>query len=78
VELRLGPSGQLRDLLIQRWGNPDGKPHRRHPFGVTVDQERTDSGVTTPAVLRAGWWRGTDHQDAGEFFRASIDTVTFR
>ena len=78
VQLHLGPTGQLLDLLIQRWGNPDGKPFSRYPFGVTVDQERTDAGVTTPAAVRAGWWRGTEHQDAGEFFRAQITTVTFR
>lgn len=78
VELRLGPAGQLRRVLMQRWGNPDGGPFGRHPFGVTVDEERTDAGVTLPAVVRAGWWRGTDRQDAGEFFRARITTVTFR
>jgi hypothetical protein len=78
VELRLGPHGELRDLLIQRWGNPDGEPFGRYPFGVTVQQERTDRGVTLPAVLSAGWWRGTDRQAAGEFFRARITGVTFR
>ena len=55
VELHLGPTGQLLDLLIQRWGNPDGKPFGRYPFGVTVEEERTDAGVTIPAVFRAGW-----------------------
>ena len=49
VELHLGPAGQLRDVLIQRWGNPDGSPFGRYPFGVTVDGERTDAGVTLPA-----------------------------
>jgi hypothetical protein len=78
VELHLGPSGQLIDLLIQRWGNPNGKPFGRYPFGVNVDQVRTDAGVTTPAVVRAGWWRGNEQQDAGEFFRAHIHTVTFQ
>jgi hypothetical protein len=43
-----------------------------------VDGERTDAGVTLPATVRAGWWRGTDRQDAGEFFRARILKVTFR
>ena len=78
VELHLGPTGQLLDLLIQRWGNPDGKPFGRYPFGVTVEEERTDAGVTIPAVFRAGWWHGTDRQDAGEFLRARITSVTFR
>jgi len=78
VELHVGPAGQLRDVLMQRWGNPDGSPFGRYPFGVTVDGERTDAGVTLPAEVRAGWWRGTDRQDAGEFFRARITKVTFR
>jgi hypothetical protein len=78
VELHLGPAGQLRDVLMQRWGNPDGRPFARYPFGVTVDGERTDAGVTLPADVRAGWWRGTERQDAGEFFRARITKVTFR
>jgi hypothetical protein len=78
VELHLDPAGQLLDLLIQRWGNPDGEPFGRYPFGVTVEEERTDAGVTIPAVFRAGWWRGTDRQDAGEFLRARITAVTFR
>jgi hypothetical protein len=78
VELHLGPAGQLRSVLMQRWGNPDGSPFGRYPFGVTVDEERTDAGVTLPAVVRAGWWWGTDQQEAGEFFRARIDTVTLR
>jgi hypothetical protein len=61
---------------MQRWSDPDGGPFGRNPFGVTVDEERTDAGVTLPAVVRAGWWRGTDRQDAGEFFRARISDST--
>jgi hypothetical protein len=78
VELHLGADGRLLDLLMQRWGNPDGKPFGRYPFGVTVDGERNQDGVTTPAAVRAGWWRGTDRQEAGEFFRAEITRVDFR
>jgi hypothetical protein len=78
VELHLGQAGQLREVLMQRWGNPDGRPFARYPFGVTVGGERTDAGVTLPADIRAGWWWGTDRQDAGEFFRARITKVTFR
>src|SRR3954453_15123020 len=78
VELHLGPAGQLRSVLMQRWGNPDGHPFGRYPFGVTVASERTDAGVTVPAEIRAGWWRGTDRQAAGEFFRARITEVTVR
>jgi hypothetical protein len=55
VELHLGPTGQLRNVLMQRWGNPNNVAFGRYPFGVTVDGERTDAGVTLPANVRAGW-----------------------
>ncbi|GAB2577661.1 DUF6544 family protein [Microlunatus antarcticus] len=75
VELHLGADGHLVDLVMQRWGNPDGKPFALHPFGVSVDADRAADGVTTPSAVRAGWWHGTDRQDAGEFFRAEITRV---
>lgn len=78
VELHLAADGRLLDLIMLRWGNPDGRPFGRYPFGVTVDAERSQDGVTTPAAVRAGWWRGTDSQDAGEFFRAEITRVELR
>jgi hypothetical protein len=78
VELHLAADGRLLDLVIQRWGNPEGLPYARYPFGVTVDAERSQDGVTAPAAVRAGWWRGTDEQDAGEFFRAEITRVEYR
>jgi hypothetical protein len=32
-----------------------------------------------PSVgLRAGWWWGTDRQEAGEFFRAEITDALFQ
>jgi hypothetical protein len=78
VELHLGPDGRLLDLVMLRWGDPDGRPFGRYPFGVSVDREHTRDGVTTPAVVRAGWWRGTERQEAGEFFRAEITRVELR
>jgi hypothetical protein len=36
VELHLGPVGELREVLMQRWGNPSDSPFARYPFGVTV------------------------------------------
>lgn len=72
VELHVGPRGEVRDVVIQRWGKPPGAPYGCYPFGVTVEAERTFDGITLPSVLRAGWWWGTDRQDEGEFFRAEI------
>jgi hypothetical protein len=50
----------------------------RYPFGVTVEEESTFSGITIPSTFRAGWWWGTDRQQEGEFFRARITAATFR
>lgn len=78
VVLHVGPDGRLLDLVMQRWGNPGGSPYGRYPFGATFAGERTDSGVTLPAAVRAGWWWGTDRQDEGEFFRMEITGLVFR
>ena len=77
VLLRVDPDGALREVRLQRWGNPDGQAFGRHPFGVAIEAERTSGGVTVPSTLRAGWWWGTDRQDAGEFFRAEVTDATF-
>lgn len=63
--------------MIERWGNPNGSPYGRYPFGVTVEAERTFAGITIASELRAGWW-GTSRQEEGEFFRARITDAVFR
>lgn len=75
--LRIGADGRLLEAVLQRWGNPDGAPYGRHPFGVAVEEEATSGGITLPSVLRAGWWWGTDRAAEGEFFRARITSATF-
>ena len=64
-------------MRMQRWGNPNGAPFGRYPFGVKVEQEKTVAGVTIPAVLHAGWWWGTDRHADGEFFRVEITGDVF-
>jgi hypothetical protein len=78
VQLRVGSDGGLREVMLQRWGNPDGQSFGRYPFGVAVEAERTFGGVTLPSALRAGWWWGTDRQSSGEFFRVEITDAVFR
>lgn len=78
VALHLGADGRLLDVLMERWGNPDGEPYGRYPFGATFGGERTDGGVTLPSTVRAGWWWGTDRQAEGEFFRMEITDVIYR
>jgi hypothetical protein len=62
---------------MQRWGNPNGEPFGRYPFGVAIEGEKTFAGVTIGSQLRAGWWWGTDRQSEGEFFRATITGAEF-
>ncbi|MBM7804952.1 hypothetical protein JOD57_000789 [Geodermatophilus bullaregiensis] len=78
AEFRVDPDGRLLEVTMQRWGDPDGVPFGRHPFGVAIEAEDTFGGVTIGSVLRAGWWWGTDRQPEGEFFRARITGARFR
>jgi len=75
VELRIGPRGEVESVLLSRWGNPNGEPFGRYPFGCTVLGEREYAGLTLPATITAGWWWGTARQGEGEFFRARITAV---
>ena len=76
VELQIGPAGEVRSVLVSRWGNPGGEPFGRYPFGCTMHSEAAFNGVVIPAAVSAGWWWGTDRYAEGEFFRATITEVT--
>jgi hypothetical protein len=44
-----------------------------------MEAERTVGGITIPTQLRIGWYPGTDRFDTeGEFFRATVDDVSFQ
>ncbi|MEX5271467.1 DUF6544 family protein [Kocuria sabuli] len=75
--VRVDPEGRLRELSMQRWGDPDGTGFGRHPFGAALSGEAVFAGVRVPAVLRAGWAWGTGRQAQGEFFRARIEGLRF-
>ncbi|MDR0359304.1 MAG: hypothetical protein LBJ87_07565, partial [bacterium] len=78
AQLRVDQDGRLLELSMERWGNPDGEPFGRYPFGMTTEAEATFSGVTLPSRFRAGWWWGTERQESGQFFRASVTGAAFR
>jgi hypothetical protein len=78
AELSVGDDGRLLEVRVNRWGNPDRAPFGRYPFGVSVEAESQFGGITIPSVRRAGWWRGTERQEAGEFFRAHVTSAVFR
>ncbi len=65
---------------MDRWGNPNGEPFGRYPFGgVDIEAETAFGGITIPTRFRAGWWwGGTNRWPEGEFFRAVITGATFR
>lgn len=79
VRLKLGASGALREVSMQRWGDPDRSgTFRLAPFGAVVEDEATFAGYTIPSRLRVGWYLGTAAFEAGEFFRATVDNAAFR
>ncbi len=78
VELRFDPGGALREISMQRWGNPGKSPPGRYPFGVSVEAEADFDGIVIPTAIRAGWWWGTPRGSEGEFFRARISAAVFR
>ena len=78
VRLRVDPDGDLREITMQRWGEPGGAPFARYPFGVALGVERTFDGVRIPTRLRAGWGWGTPRQTEGEFFSAQITGAILR
>ncbi len=77
AEFSVSADGRLREVVLQRWGNPGGEPFGRYPFGVAIEAEQTFAGVTIGSRLRAGWWWSTDRQAEGEFFRATITGAEF-
>jgi hypothetical protein len=77
VLLRVSSRGELSQVMLQRWGNPNGAAYGRYPFGVSIERERIFQGVAIPSEFRAGWWWGTERQPAGEFFRAQVTDAHF-
>lgn len=78
VELRptIAPSGQLRAVVVQRWGDPDETgTWAWHPFGGDFTTHRTLAGLTIASAAHLCWHYGTDRQAAGEFFRDEITSL---
>jgi uncharacterized protein DUF6544 len=77
IELYVDADGRLLRVEMQRWGNPDGAPFAAYPFAVDVLEETVFDGVRLPSQFRAGWGGGSDRQEGGEFFRATVVRATF-
>jgi hypothetical protein len=79
VTLTIDAHGRLESVQLPRWGDPGGGAFREARFGGFAEEERTVKGYTIPSRLRIGWYPGTEQfKTDGEFFRATVDTVTYR
>jgi len=81
VALDVDSEGRLERASMLRWGTPEGPetPQQRSPFGCVVEREATFGGYTIPSRLRVGWRFGTERfEDEGVFFRAEIESASFR
>jgi hypothetical protein len=76
VQYTLDPTGRVRSVVFDRWGDPDNTgTWALHPFGVEVSGYSTFGGVSIPNAGSAGWFYGTDRWPDGEFFRFEITAL---
>lgn len=79
LALEISADGAIRSCCLSRWGDMNTGQFAHHPFGGIAGQEQTMEGVTIPSKLRVGWHFGTPaFESEGEFFRCTLDTITFR
>lgn len=78
MEFVMDESGRLRNMSMQRWGNPEGAEFHSARFGA-IEDESTFGGYTIPTKLRIGGYFGTKRfETEGEFFRYIVDHATFQ
>jgi len=79
LTLTVDGDGRLEAVTLPRWGDPGDGAFREEAFGGFADRRETVDGITIPTRLRIGWYPGTERFAAeGEFFRVTVDRVTFR
>ena len=79
VTLHVAETGALREVTLDRWGNPDGEPARLHPYGFRVGAEGTFGGVTIPTEITGGWGFGApgyDPSGASSFVVHHVDVAS--
>jgi hypothetical protein len=77
LNITIGAGDLVDEVVMRRWGNPDGGSFAAIPFGATLDAHADFDGITIGAAGRVGWWWGTERQDEGEFFRFEITSAEF-
>ena len=79
LALTIDETGRLKTVELPRWGNPEGAAFHYVDFGVIVEEEGMFGGYTVPTRLRAGWhFAGGRFEQDGEFFRATVEDVSYR
>jgi hypothetical protein len=79
LELAVEPTGALRSGWVDRWGNPTGERFELGACGVLAVEREVFEGITIPTRVRVGWHFGTPRfESEGEFFRATVESATFR
>jgi hypothetical protein len=77
VTVRVGPSGALTGIEMDRYGDPGGG-FGVHRFGAVLEGALRTGGFEIPRRVVAGWYPGTDRWADGAFIRYTVDAATFR
>ena len=77
VTVAVDADGALREATLLRWGDADGGPYRRVPYGMGVEAEQAFGGVTIPTRVRGGWHYGTDRYDPARAARFTVHRAVF-
>jgi len=76
ASVRVGASGELRTMRLDRWSDlTDDHTYASIPFETRVEAERRFGSCTIPSHLRSVWWPGTDREF--EFFQATVQQASF-
>lgn len=75
VTLTVSPDGSLTELVLPRWGNPNGAGFGEYCFGAGFTEQQAWAGLILPHKITAGWYYGTDRWPESQFIRYTIDDV---
>ncbi len=79
VQFEIDDNGRPHSVRMRRWSNPAGGSFGLVDFGGVLEDEATFDGYTIPTRVTAGWYFGSARFNSeGEFFRATVETATFR
>jgi hypothetical protein len=53
IELGVGQDGELRSVVMPRWGNPNGHAWGEYPCGGILTDEADFGGIKLPTQMRA-------------------------